>query len=94
MPKTAENNTKGKPKEEEIPFEEALGRLESIVEAMESEELPLEGLLSRYEEGVRMALLCQSRLADAEIKIEQLEKKTAGQLGVKPLLATAQDTAE
>ena len=31
-----------------MPFEEALKRLEAIVEAMEAQDLPLESLLARY----------------------------------------------
>jgi exodeoxyribonuclease VII small subunit len=42
-----------------LPFEEALQKLESIVEAMEAGDLPLEHLLARYEEGVKLAKICQ-----------------------------------
>ena len=59
-------------------------KLESIVEAMESEELPLEDLLTRYEEGARLARICQSRLAEAELKIQKLERNADGSLDVKP----------
>jgi exodeoxyribonuclease VII small subunit len=69
----------------QLSFEEALKKLESIVEAMENADLPLETLLARFEEGAQLAQLCQSRLADAEIKIQQLEKTAAGQLVVKPV---------
>lgn len=68
-----------------LPFEDALKRLETIVEAMESEELPLESLLAKYEEGTRLAKVCQDKLAEAELKIQQLEKTAAGELKVKPL---------
>jgi exodeoxyribonuclease VII small subunit len=68
-----------------LPFEEALKRLESIVEAMESEELPLESLLARYAEGTELARVCQAKLADAELKIQQLEKNAAGEMKLKPL---------
>ncbi|HUA66987.1 MAG TPA: exodeoxyribonuclease VII small subunit [Candidatus Saccharimonadales bacterium] len=68
-----------------IPFEEALKKLEGIVEAMESEELPLETLLSRYEEGTRLVKICQEKLAEAESKIRQLEKNAAGEMKLKPL---------
>lgn len=71
-----------------LPFEEALKRLESIVEAMENEDLPLETLLSKYEEGTRLAQNCQNRLAEAEVKIQQLERKSDGQFGLKPLAPT------
>jgi exodeoxyribonuclease VII small subunit len=69
----------------EISFEEALKKLGSIVQAMESDDLPLEKLLSNYEEGMRMYQTCQSRLAAAEIRIQQIERDAAGRLHVKPL---------
>ena len=65
-------------------FEEALKKLESTVTTMESEELPLETLIQRYEEGVKLAQACQAKLAEAELKIEQLEKTAAGGLKLKP----------
>lgn len=68
-----------------LPFEEALKQLEGIVEAMESEELPLETLLAKYEEGTRLARVCQEKLTDAELKIQQLEKNAAGEMKLKPL---------
>ncbi|MCX6894476.1 MAG: exodeoxyribonuclease VII small subunit [Verrucomicrobia bacterium] len=70
-----------------LPFEEALQKLEAVVEAMESEDLPLETLIKRYEEGVKLAQACQTRLAEAELKISQLEKTAAGELKLKPLAA-------
>lgn len=66
-----------------LPFEEAMQKLEAIVDAMESEDLPLEGLLSRYEEGMKLARVCQAKIADAELKIQQLEKSAAGTLSLK-----------
>ena len=67
-----------------LPFEEALKKLETIVEAMESEDLPLETLLARYEEGTKLARICQAKLAEADLKIQQLEKNSAGDLSLKP----------
>ena len=69
----------------ELPFEEALKKLESIVESMESDELPLELLLARFEEGTRLAKICQDKLAEAELKIQQLEKNAAGELTLRPV---------
>ena len=68
-----------------LPFEEALKRLETIVETMENDDLPLETLLARYEEGARLAQSRQNRLAEAEVKIQQLERKSNGQFALKPL---------
>jgi len=68
-----------------LPFEEALKRLEDIVDSMENHDLALESLLAKYEEGTRLAQNCQTRLAEAEVKIQQLERKSNGQFALKPL---------
>ena len=60
-------------------------KLETIVETMESEDLALETLLAKYEEGTRLARVCQEKLAEAEFKIQQLEKNAAGEMQLKPL---------
>ena len=52
---------------------------------MESDELPLETLLARYEEGTKLVATCQSKLAEAELKIQQLEKTSAGEMKLKAL---------
>jgi exodeoxyribonuclease VII small subunit len=76
----------------DLPFEEALKKLESVVESMESDELPLETLLARFEEGTRLAQVCQTKLAQAELKIQQLEKNAAGELVLKPVKTDEQDS--
>jgi exodeoxyribonuclease VII small subunit len=70
-----------------LPFEEALKKLETIVAAMEGEDLPLETLLAKYEEGTRLARTCQEKLAEAEVRIQQLEKTVEGEMKLKPLAA-------
>ncbi len=67
------------------PFEEALQKLEAVVEAMESDDLPLETLLAKYEDGAKLVKICQEKLAEAELKIQQLEKNAAGEMKLKPL---------
>jgi len=67
------------------PFEEALKNLEAVVEAMESDDLPLETLLAKYEEGAKLVKICQEKLTEAELKIQQLEKTASGELKLKPL---------
>ena len=83
MSRAAKSAEAAKP--ESLPFEEALKRLEGIVEAMESGDLPLESLLARFEEGTQLAKVCQTKLTDAELKISKLEKSGAGELTLKPL---------
>ena len=81
MSKTARNDApKGS-----LPFEDALKKLEGVVEAMESDDLPLETLLAKYEEGSRLVKICQEKLAEAELKIQQLEKTASGEMKLKPL---------
>ena len=52
---------------------------------MESEDLPLESLLAKYEEGTHLAKACQEKLAEAELKIQQLEKAASGEMKMKPV---------
>lgn len=61
-----------------ISFEAALGKLEAIVESMESGEVPLAELLAKFEEGTKLLKICEARLKDAELKIEQLKKQKDG----------------
>ena len=83
VPKNAGSDNPAK--SNDLPFEEALKKLETIVESMESEDLPLETLLARYEQGTRLARLCQEKLGDAELQVQQLEKNSAGEMKLKPL---------
>lgn len=67
----------------EANFEQAMQRLEAIVEQMESGELPLEDLIVRYEEGMKLVKICQDRLASAEERIEIITRNSAGKPSVK-----------
>ena len=67
------------------PFEEALQKLEGVVEAMEADDLPLETLLAKYEEGAKLVKICQEKLAEAELKIQKLEKNAAGEMKLQPV---------
>jgi exodeoxyribonuclease VII small subunit len=71
----------------EPTFEDALGKLETIVESMESGDLPLEQLLARFEEGTRLVRFCQDRLAAAELRIQQLETQPTGEAVLRPFEA-------
>jgi exodeoxyribonuclease VII small subunit len=76
-------SSKPKPREAELNFEGAMDRLEKIVEQMESGKLPLEDLIVRYEEGMKLVKTCQERLANAEQKIEIITRNSAGKAEVK-----------
>ena len=76
----------------EISFEAAMERLEKIVEEMESSKLPLEELLVRYEEGIRLVGVCSQRLASAENRIETLSRNANGR--PQPPGVNAQDSSK
>ena len=63
-------------------------RLEEIVEQMESGALPLEDLIVRYEEGMKLVKVCQERLVSAEKRIEIITSNSAGKPVVKEFAAT------
>lgn len=58
-----------------LSFEDALAQLESIVESMESGQVPLAELLAKFEDGNKLLKVCETRLKDAELRIEQLAKQ-------------------
>ncbi len=62
----------------ELPFEEALDRLEALVEAMDHGDLELEDSLRKFEEGIKLVRSCSERLRDAELRVKQLEVDAGG----------------
>jgi exodeoxyribonuclease VII small subunit len=86
-------SSKSKPREAELNFEGAMDRLERIVEQMESGKLPLEDLIVRYEEGMKLVKVCQERLAKAEQKIEIIARNSAGKTIVKDFEPTPEPAA-
>lgn len=69
--------TKTKKNDKALTFEEELARLEAIVESLEGGDVPLAELVERYEEGMKHLKNCQEKLADAELRIEQLRGVSA-----------------
>ena len=67
-----------------LSFETALAKLEAIVDSMEQGEVPLAELLAKYEEGSKLLKVCEGRLKDAELKIEQLKKARDGGVAFEP----------
>ena len=55
-----------------MKFEEAIGRLEAIVQRLEAGGDDLEAQLKLFEEGVALSRSCEEILAQAEGRIEQL----------------------
>ncbi|HET8865654.1 MAG TPA: exodeoxyribonuclease VII small subunit [Gracilimonas sp.] len=59
---------------ERLSFEEALKKLESIVEQLEDEDITLEDSVKLYEEGVKMSKFCTEILEQAELRIENVNE--------------------
>ena len=57
----------------DLKFEEALSKLEHIVEQMEQGELSLEESMKKYKEGNQLATLCGDKLKEAEKQIKVLK---------------------
>jgi len=53
-------------------FDKSLERLEEIVQQMESGELSLDDMMTRFEEGSRLVKQCSTKLREVEKKIEKL----------------------
>lgn len=65
---------------EELDFDMALGKLEVIVEQLESGQLSLEASLVIFEEGVRLSLYCQQQMDKTDGKVQRLLRKLNGEL--------------
>lgn len=59
-------------KKERLSFEEALSRLETIVNELEDESIELEKSIELYEEGIELSKLCTETLEEAEMRIEKV----------------------
>jgi exodeoxyribonuclease VII small subunit len=65
-----------------LKFEDALKKLGDIVDELESGELELEDSIKKFEEGIKLSLLCQQELEKADGKIQRLIKTLDGEIEV------------
>ena len=68
-------------------FESALKSLEEIVSQLEAGDLTLDKSLELFEEGVKLSRFCNSKLEEAERKVESLTKMADGALTETPFLS-------
>jgi len=59
-------------------FEDAMARLEEIVQSLESGNLSLEESIKAFEEGMKLAKFCSQKLEEAEKKVTMLMKEGEG----------------
>ena len=69
----------------ELKFEEALKKLEKIVEDLEKGDISLDEALKKYQEGIELSRVCSSRLENAKKKIDVLVKNKKGEYELKPM---------
>ena len=67
-----------------LTFEEALKRLEQVVDTLESGEVPLETVINLFQEGMQLSQICGQKLDKVEQKIETLIEEN-GKIVAKPL---------
>ena len=72
---------------EELDFDSALGKLEAIVEQLESGQLSLDSSLAIFEEGVRLSLFCQQKLDETDGKVQRLLRKLNGEFELEDIKA-------
>ena len=70
--------------DKEISFEQALDKLEGIVDDLESGKPSLDQSLKLYEEGVKTLDGCHRILDRAEQKIQQLVRDSEGRIKAQP----------
>lgn len=62
-------------KKERLSFEEALARLEEIVQELEEENISLEESVKLYEEGIELSKTCTQTLEQAELRIKKVNEQ-------------------
>lgn len=55
-----------------LSFEQALGELERIVQQLERGDVALEDSIRMYERGAALKAHCETKLRDAQLKVEQI----------------------
>ncbi|HEX7420530.1 MAG TPA: exodeoxyribonuclease VII small subunit [Thermoanaerobaculia bacterium] len=65
-------------------FEKAFKELETIVQRLEAEELPLDESLRLFEQGISLSRFCHQRLEEVEKKIELILADAKGQPRTEP----------
>lgn len=68
-----------------LSFEDALAELEKIVRGLEGGQLKLEEAITQYERGAALRRHCESKLAEADARVQAIVARSDGTLGLKPV---------
>jgi exodeoxyribonuclease VII small subunit len=66
-----------------MSFEDALAALETIVRGLESGQQKLEDAITAYERGAALKKHCESKLAEAEMRVQAIVARADGSLALK-----------
>ena len=69
---------------DDLSFEQALAQLDETVKALEAGEKPLAEATRLYEQGMRLARVCNEMLAAAELKITRIQTAYGEQMRLPP----------
>lgn len=58
---------------DELTYEQAKARLEEVIAKLEDKELPLDDMVTLWEEGEKLAQICQDRLTSAKARLEKVK---------------------
>jgi len=65
---------------DELTFEQGIKKLENILSKLESEDTPLDQMISLYEEANQLTVICKKKLDDADQRMAKLVKNENGEL--------------
>ena len=60
---------------ENLSFEEAMEKLEGIVDVLEEGDVPLEQAIAKYKEGMELANVCHQKLKSVEEQLTEILKE-------------------
>ncbi len=69
----------------QLNFEDALSKLETIVKELEAGRIKLDDAVSAYEEAIALKNFCEKKLQDAKLKIEKIEIHSDNKITTAPL---------
>ncbi len=69
----------------DMSFEQALAQLDAIVRRLESGDVELDAAVGAFEQGVQLKRHCETKLAEARERVEQITKAPDGSIGTSPL---------
>jgi len=67
-----------KPDVKSLSFEEAMGQLEKIVDALDSGDVSLEKSIDIYEQGAALQRHCEDKLKQAEMRVQKIVADSTG----------------